>query len=372
MLAMDLPFAPERASSMAGQTDALFYALILLTVVMLTVIFVPMGYFLYMYRKGSDADRTPLNFQTWKVELVWSGIPLMIAMGFFVWGAAIYYRLKTPPSDADSLEVNVIGKQWMWNVQHPEGKRELNELHVPLGRTVRLVMTSQDVIHDFYVPAFRTKQDVVPGRYSEEWFKATKLGSFHIFCSKLCGSGHADMVGWVTVMTPTDYAQWLNEGGAQASLVARGSRLFRSLGCSGCHGENALVRAPSLAGLYGHPVPLDTGEIVTADDHYLHDSILLPLKQIVASYAPIMPSYEGQIGEEEVFQLIQYIKSMAKDAPEEYLRRNEDAPGQTQGPRIHPQQLPPDATPGPTQYMPPGSTPVPAPTPPFQPQPTSY
>ncbi len=372
MLAMDLPFAPERASSMAGQTDALFYALILLTVVMLTVIFVPMGYFLYTYRKGSNADRTPLNFQTWKIELTWSAIPLMIAMGFFVWGAAIYYRLKTPPSDGDSLEVNVIGKQWMWNVQHPEGKRELNELHVPLGRTVRLVMTSQDVIHDFYVPAFRTKQDVVPGRYSEEWFKATKLGSFHIFCSKLCGSGHADMVGWVTVMTQDDYAQWLNAGGAQASLVARGSRLFRSLGCSGCHGENALVRAPSLAGLYGHPVPLDTGEIVTADDHYLHDSILLPLKQIVASYAPIMPSYEGQIGEEEVFQLIQYIKSLGKDTPEEYLRRNEDAPGQTQGPRIHPQQLPPDATPGPTQYAPPGSTPVPAPTPPFQPQPTSY
>lgn len=371
IVALDLPFAPARASSMAGQTDALFYALILLTLVMLTVIFVPMGYFLYTYRKGSSADRTPLNITTWKVEFVWSAIPLMIAMGFFVWGAAIYYRLKTPPPDADSLEVNVIGKQWMWNVQHPEGKRELNELHVPLGRTVRLLMTSQDVIHDFYVPAFRTKQDVVPGRYSEEWFKATQLGSFHIFCSKLCGMGHADMGGWVTVMTPTDYAQWLNAGGAQASLVARGERLYRSLGCSGCHGENALVRAPSLAGLYGHPVPLDTGEIVTADDHYLHDSILLPQKQIVASYGPIMPSYEGQIGEEEVFQLIQYIKSMAKDTPDEYLRRNEDAPGQTQKPAPRPQQLPPGSTPGPAPYAPPGATPFPAPTPPFQPQPTS-
>ncbi len=190
-------------------------------------------------------------------EVIWSGIPLMIAIGIFLWGAALFAHMKTPPDAADALEINVIGKQWMWNVQHPEGHRELNELHVPVGRTVRLVMTSQDVIHDFGIPAFRTKQDVVPGRYTTQWFKATKPGRYHLFCDQLCGMGHAEMVGWVTVMTPVEYNEWINAGGAQASLVARGERLFRSLGCSGCHGENALIRAPSLVGLYGHPVPLE-------------------------------------------------------------------------------------------------------------------
>ncbi len=323
---MELPLVPERASSMAAQTDYLFYALCGLTLVMLAVVFVPLFFFLYHYRSGNPADRTPNNFQTWKIELVWSVIPLGIVMGVFFWSAGLYVRLKTPPPDADTLQINVIGKQWMWNLQHPEGKRELNELHVPLGRTVRLMMTSQDVIHDFYVPAFRTKQDVVPGRYTEQWFKATKTGSFHLFCSKLCGMGHAEMVGYVTVLTPSDYAHWLNAGTPQTSLVASGEHLYRSLGCSGCHGEHALVRAPSLAGLYGHPVPLDTGEIVTADDRYIHDSIVLPQRQIVASYAAVMPSYQGQISEEEIFQLVQYIKSLAGETPDEYLRQNASAP----------------------------------------------
>lgn len=327
---MDFPLIPERASSMAAQTDYLFYALCGLTLTMLAVVFLPLCFFLYRYRRNNPVDRTPNHFTTWKIEVVWSVIPLGIVLGVFFWGAGLYVRLKTPPPDKDTLEINVVGKQWMWNLQHPEGKRELNELHVPLGRTVRLLMTSQDVIHDFYVPAFRTKQDVVPGRYTEQWFKATKTGSYHLFCSKLCGMGHAEMVGYVTVLTPGEYARWLGEGTAQTSLVASGERLFRSLGCSGCHGENSLVRAPGLAGVYGHPVPLDTGEIVIADDRYIHDSILLPQRQVVASYAPVMPSYEGQISEEEVFQLVQYIKSMAHDAPDESLRQNDGQPGQTQ------------------------------------------
>ncbi len=368
---MNLSLAPEQASSMAGQVDLLFYFLVLLTLGILGVVFIPMGWFLYAYRQGSNADRTPPSFKTWKVEVVWSVIPLLIVMGIFTWSAVLWVHLKTPPTVGDALEINVIGKQWMWNVQHPEGHRELNELHVPIGRTVRLQMTSQDVIHDFYVPAFRMKEDVVPGRYTAQWFQATKLGSFHLFCSKLCGMGHAEMVGWVTVMTPTDYQSWLNNSGAQANLVARGEQLFRTLGCSGCHGENSQIRAPSLHGLYGHPVPLDTGEIVTADDRYIHDSILLPQKQIVASYAPIMPSYYGQIGEEEVFQLLQYIKSMAHDTPDEYLRQNEQLNGQTQVHVPTTQTLPPGATPGPTAYPAPGSTSpflppsaAPAPTPP--------
>ena len=368
--AFELPFVPERASSMAGQTDYLFYALCLLSLLVLTVVFVPMFFFLYRYRKGNDVDRTPDNFKTWKFEVTWTVIPLSIVMGLFFWSAGLYVRLKTMPPDNDALEINVIGKQWMWNVQYPEGKRELNHMHVPLDRTVRLVMTSQDVIHDLALPAFRIKQDVVPGRYTQQWFKATRTGTYHLFCGLLCGMGHSQMVGTVTVMTPSDYQRWLNQGGVEASLVARGERLFRSLGCSGCHNENALVRCPTLHGLYGHPVPLDTGEIVTADDRYIHDSILLPQKQIVASYAPVMPSYQGQVSEEELFQLVQYIKSMANDTPDEYLRQNIGVPGQTQVPASPTQNVPPGAMPA-TQYAPPGSTPVPAPTPPFRPQSTS-
>ena len=369
---MTFPLIPEQASSTGGQVDLLFYFLVGLTLLVLAVVFVPMAYFLYTYRQGSPADRTPREISAWKVELTWSIIPLFITVGIFFWAAMLFVHIRTPPPGEDAMEINVIGKQWMWNVQHPEGRRELNVLHVPLGRTVRLQMTSQDVIHDFFVPAFRMKEDVVPGRYTAQWFKATKLGSFHLFCSQLCGMGHATMVGWVTVMTPSDYDAWLNQGGAQPTLVARGERLFRTLGCSGCHGENSQIRAPSLHGLYGHPVPLDTGEVVTADDRYIHDSILLPQKQIVASYAPIMPSYYGQIGEEEVFQLIQYIKSMASDTPDEYLRQNEQAAGQTQVHVPTTQELPLGATPGPTAIPSPAPpTPPVRPTPPFPGQPTS-
>ena len=248
---LSLPFVPERASSVAGQVDLLFYFLVLLTCGVLAIVFGPMAFFLYKYRKGSTADRTPDTFRTWIPELIWSGIPFVMALGIAGWGATVYAHIKTPPDEKDALEINVIGKQCMWNVQHPEGHRELNELHVPLGRTVRLVMTSQDVIHDFGIPAFRLKQDVLPARYTVQWFKATEAGRYHLFCDQLCGMGHAEMVGWVTVMTPTEYNEWVNTGTEQGTVVARGERLFRSLGCSGCHGENAQIRAPSLIGVYG-------------------------------------------------------------------------------------------------------------------------
>ena len=377
-VALYLPLVPEQASSVAGQVDLFFWFLVLLTCAVLAVVFGPMAFFLYKYRKGSNADRTPDHFRTWIPEVIWSGIPLLIAMGVFTWGATLFAHIKTPPDDKDSLEINVIGKQWMWNVQHPEGHRELNELHVPVGRTVRLVMTSQDVIHDFGIPAFRIKQDVLPGRYTTEWFKATRPGSYHLFCDQLCGMGHAEMVGTVTVMTPVEYNEWINAGGEQGTLVARGERLFRALGCSGCHGENAQIRAPSLVGVYGHPVPLETDhgiEIVTADDRYIHDSILLPQKQIVASYGPpsIMPSYAGQIGEEEVFQLVQYIKSLGRSTPDEYLRQNQGVGGQTQT-HVPTTQNVPAGTPVPPTTVPPaGPTPPDAaPSPAFSPQPTSY
>lgn len=330
---------------MAGQVDLLFWFLVLVTVFFMSIVFGPMSYFLYKYRRGNIVDRSPSNITTWKIEVVWSVIPLGIGTVIFLWGAALYVRQEQSPADA--LEINVIGKQWMWNIQHIEGKRELNELHVPIDRTINLTMTSQDVIHSFFMPAFRIKHDVVPGRYTTQWFKATKAGTYHLFCSELCGAEHSGMVGKIVVLTQVDYQHWLNEGTGQDSLVATGEKLFLGLGCSGCHGENSKIRAPSLAGLYGHPVPLDTGEIVTADDRYLHDSILLPLKQVVASYEPVMPSYQGQISEEQVFQLIQYIKSLTRYHPDEYLRQNQQVASRSQQPLPGTEQSAPAAQPVP-------------------------
>jgi cytochrome c oxidase subunit 2 len=357
MFALNFPLLPERASSMAGQVDLLFWFLVLVTVFFMSIVFLPMFYFLYKYRRGNDVDRTPLNITTWKIEVVWSVIPLGIGIVIFLWGAGLYMREEQSPRDA--LEINVVGKQWMWNVQHLEGKRELNELHVPIGRTINLTMTSQDVIHSFFIPVFRIKHDVVPGRYTTEWFKATKTGTFHLFCTELCGAEHSGMVGKVVVLTQPEYQQWINQGTGQDSLAAAGEKLYLGLGCSGCHGENSKIRAPSLAGLYGHPVPLDTGEIVIADDRYIHDSILLPLKQVVASYEPVMPSYQGQISEEQVFQLIQYIKSLSRYSPDEYLRQNQQVAGRSQRPLPGTEQFAPSANPVPGA----GDSPAPRPSP---------
>jgi cytochrome c oxidase subunit 2 len=317
---MNFPLAPEQASSVAGQVDLLFIFLVAVSLFFMAVIFLPMLYFLYKYRRGNNVDRTPPRFATWKLEAFWTAIPLALSFVIFGWGAGLFIHMRNPPADA--MEITVIGKQWMWNLQHPEGKREINELHVPAGRTVKLTMTSQDVIHCFYVPAFRVKQDVVPGRYTSEWFKATRPGVYHLFCSEFCGTAHSQMVGRIVVQTPTDYQQWLRENAPTTTMTANGERLYRALGCSGCHGENSRIRAPSLSGVYGRPVPLESGETVLADDRYLRDSILLPQRQVVAGYAPVMPNYAGQISEEDLFQLIQYLKTLGRNTPDEYLRQN--------------------------------------------------
>ena len=207
-----------------------------------------------------------------------------------------------------------MAKQWMWKLQHAEGKREINELHIPLGQTVSLTMTSQDVIHSFFVPAFRVKQDVVPGRYTTEWFRATRLGEYHLFCAEYCGTKHSAMIGKVTVMRPAEYQRWLTTGDSGQSIVLEGQRLFHEKGCSGCHVGSKAVHAPPLKGVYGKQVPLASGEIVTADDQYLHDSILLPGKQISAGYENIMPSFSGHISEAEIMQIIAYLKSTSGEA----------------------------------------------------------
>lgn len=310
---MTFPVLPETASKVAEQTDHIYWAFCCLSAVVLLVVFVPMIYWLFKYRSGRPADRRPIELPEIKMEVTWTIVPTLIMMCFFVWGAKHYYIIERPPPDA--MEINVVGKQWMWKIQHPEGNREINELHVPIDRIIKLNLASQDVIHSFFLPAFRVKQDVVPGRYTTLWFKANKLGTYHIFCAEYCGTSHSRMVGQIIVMTPADYEAWLQQGSTGSTLVQSGERLFRELGCSGCHVGNSVVRAPPLEGLYGKPVPLNNREVVIADEAYLRDSILFPAKQIVGGYTNDMPSFQGHVSEEQLLELIAYIKSIGSQSP---------------------------------------------------------
>jgi cytochrome c oxidase subunit 2 len=242
-------------------------------------------------------------------------LPFLMMLGLFAWGAILYYHLEEPP--ANPLEATVVARQWMWKIEHAEGNREINELHLPLGKAMKLTMTSEDVIHSFYVPAFRLKQDVVPGRYVTEWFQPTRVGTYHLFCAEYCGAQHSLMGGNIIVMKPEDYAKWLTSGAPQPTLVANGERLFRQLGCSGCHMGNSVVHAPRLEGLYGTPVPLADGQIVTADDQYLRDSILLPASQICAGYSNVMPSFTGHLSEQELLEVIAYLKNLPAQSLEQ-------------------------------------------------------
>ena len=310
---MRFPLFPEQASSIAKEVDALFVALIVTCGVVLLGLLVVMLYFLIKYRHGKALPAPFKHIPTLPFELTWIFIPLLLFMGMFAWGAIIYNDMQMVPPDA--LEINVIGKQWMWKLQHPGGQREINELHVPAGRVVKLTLASQDVIHSFFLPAFRIKQDVVPGRFTTLWFEATEVGVFHLFCAEYCGNDHSQMRGRIVVMKPEDYERWLTSGEPEPSLIHRGATLFRNLGCSGCHSPNSVVRAPPLEGLYQRPVPLASGEVIQADEAYLRDSILLPQRDIAAGYEPLMPSYEGQIDEEHLFELIAYLKSLGNGTP---------------------------------------------------------
>ena len=242
------------------------------------------------------------------IEVSWTVIPTLLFMGAFAWGAVVYFDIQHVPEG--TIHINVVGKQWMWKIQHPSGNREIDELHVPVGRVVKLTMASQDVIHSFFIPAFRIKQDVVPGRYTTEWFVATKPGTYHLFCAEYCGKDHSGMIGKVVVMKPEDYEAWLVKGAPADTLVQSGERLFRELGCSGCHMGTGVVRAPPLEGLFGRPTPLQNRELVIADEAYIRDSILLPEKQITAGYEPLMPSYQGRLEEDQLLELIAYIRSL--------------------------------------------------------------
>ena len=305
---------PPQASTGAAQVDWLFFGLVLMSLFFCVVVFFPIIYFSIRYRRGSPAERSHISSGNNLLESGWTVLPLIISIGFFSWGATVYYHIERPPRNA--LQVQVVAKQWMWKLEHAEGKKEIDELHLPLGQAVNLTMTSQDVIHSFYIPAFRMKQDVVPGKYTTEWFRPTRLGEFHLFCAEYCGTNHSKMIGRVVVMEPASYQRWLTTGETGTAIALEGRRLFRDKGCSGCHEGNSIVHAPPLEGIYGKQVPLNSGEVVTADDQYIRDSILLPGKQISAGYDNLMPSFTGHISEAEIMQVIAYLKSLGDTQPD--------------------------------------------------------
>jgi len=304
-----IPFMPEQASNFAWEMDLFYYFLVLLTIAFSAAIGVAIFVFAIQYRRKSAGEIPGQIEGNMKLEIAWSVIPFLITLVIFAWGAKIYYQMYTDPKE--SLEIFVTGKQWMWRAQHPDGQREINALHLPVGRRVKLTMTSEDVIHAYFIPGFRSKTDVVPGRYTTSWFEPTKTGTFHLFCAEYCGTQHSGMIGTVTVMEPAEYQAWLNNTTRDATLAEAGAKLFAGLGCINCHTGLVEMRGPQLEGVYGTPQTLDNGSKVTADDTYLRESILNPNAKRVAGYGAVMPTFQGQVTEEQVVQLIAYIKSIA-------------------------------------------------------------
>jgi cytochrome c oxidase subunit II len=304
----NFPFFPEQASEQAAQVDALYFFLVAVAAFFTALIALMVVVFAVKFHRKHDDEVGAVIHGSLALELLWTIIPLGITMVIFVWGAQVFFHLTRPPKGA--MEVYVVGKQWMWKVQHQDGAREINELHVPIGRPVKLIMGSEDVIHSFFIPDFRVKADVVPGRYNTMWFTAIKPGRYHIFCTQYCGTKHSNMIGWVTAMDPADYQAWLSGGSSGGTMAEGGAKLFQDLACASCHLENGQGRGPVLKGAYGHEVKLTTGQTVMMDDAYIRESILQPQAKIVAGFTPIMPTFQGLVTEEQLLQLIAYVKSL--------------------------------------------------------------
>jgi len=302
------PLFPDSASTIAGRVDALYFFLIGLTVFFSLLIAGLIVYFAVKYQRRSPHALGDQIHGSMMLEAAWIVVPFLITMVIFVWGASVYFAMASPPEE--TLNIYVVGKQWMWKFQHLDGQREINELHVPLGRNVKLIMTSEDVIHDFFVPAFRIKADVIPGRYVDIWFHATKPGRYHLFCAEYCGTRHSGMTGEVIVMELGDYQAWLSGGGPEGSLASAGEKLFADLACNGCHRPDSTGRGPVLNGLFGRTIMTSTGETVTVDEAYVRESILNPSARITAGYQPIMPTFQGLVSEEDLLRLVEYVKSL--------------------------------------------------------------
>ncbi len=302
-------FLPHTASTLAHQVNWLYLGLLIISFMVLSLVVGMMVTFCARYREASATVRGRPVQKSWHFEIAWTSATFLAFIGMYFWGAQVYLHERRPPADA--YPIYVLGKQWMWKFEHPDGIGEINTLHVPIDRPIRLILTSQDVIHDFFVPAFRVKYDDVPGRYEDVWFEATKVGRYHFFCSQLCGTFHANMIGWVVTMEPADYRKWLEAQQPQRTLAAQGKALFTQFGCAGCHTPGSTIHAPNLAGLYGRPVILSSGGFVTANEAYIRDQILFN-KHIPAGYPKKMPHFAGKISEEDLLKLIAYIKSLAQ------------------------------------------------------------
>jgi cytochrome c oxidase subunit II len=317
-------FIPEQASSVAGRVDLFLFFMVAVSTFFSLLIAALLVFFAVRYHRGRATDAEAATTDdielrphhahgraAMTLEIVWTVIPLALTMVMFAWSTSLYFTLSRPPSD--SIQMYAVGKQWMWKFQHPEGRREINELHVPLGQDVKLTMSSEDVIHSFFVPAFRVKQDVVPGRYTQVWFRAIRVGTYHLFCAEYCGTQHSGMIGRVVVMEPRDYQTWLAGAGGAVSgqtLAQAGEKLFAERACASCHLESGQGPGPSLADLPGSTVKLEGGGTVVADDTYLRESILNPAAKVVAGYPPAMPTFQGQLSEEQLVQLLAYMKSL--------------------------------------------------------------
>jgi cytochrome c oxidase subunit 2 len=332
---------PDQASSFAPEVDHLLYFLLAITTFFTLLIFGAIFYFAIRYRRRSEKELPHVQHGGYTLEILWSVIPFGLTMVMFTWGASLFFKESRPPDNA--MQIYAVGKQWMWKLEHQEGIREINELHVPVGRPIRITMASEDVIHSFFVPAFRTKQDVVPGRFTTTWFTPTKTGKYHLFCAEYCGTRHSGMIGWVYVMDPRDYENWLGGGSSEGSLAENGKLLFEQLACANCHKEDNSGRCPSLVGVYGKDVKLSGGATIKADEAYIRESIMDPQAKIVAGYEPVMPTFTGLVNEDQVVQLIEYIKSI----------------GAKQGTTPQPTGAPlPSRTPSPSAAAPGGAAPA--------------
>jgi len=298
---------PREASTIAPYTDALYFFLLLITTVGLLLVGALVFGFAVRYRKERNPVATQVEGST-LLEATWTIIPLALFLIVFVWGALLYFRIYNPPANA--MNIYVVGKQWMWKAEHPGGQHEINTLHVPAGQDVQLTMISQDVFHSFSIPDFRVKREVIPGRYSTVWFNATTPGTYHIFCTQYCGTKHSGMIGEVTVLTPDEYKKWTEGSTSGMSLAQNGERLFASMGCNACHTGGPGARGPSLANVYGSKIRMANGSEVQVNEAFLRYAILNPSQHAMAGYAPIMPTYQGQISEEGLIDLVEFIKSL--------------------------------------------------------------
>jgi cytochrome c oxidase subunit II len=307
-----IPIFPDQASTFAKDVDALYFFILAVTGFFALVVAVAVIYFGIRYHKTHDGEIGARIEGNLPLELLWSVIPTVIAMVMFGWGASVFYHLRRPPDEA--MHIYAVGKQWMWKFQHLEGQREINELHIPAGRPIKITISSEDVLHSLYFPAFRTKMDAIPGRYTELWFEANTPGRYHIFCTEYCGTNHAGMIGNVTVLEPSQYQAWLQGGGMEGTLAQRGARLFNDQACSTCHLDTGQGRGPSLKDIVGTTVALQDGSSVVVDEGYLRESILNSQARVVKGFQPLMPTFQGLISEENLVALIEHVKSMSPKA----------------------------------------------------------